>query len=153
MRAKRKRVPCADAIDFDTVELRARRTIGPSSAQQTDLVPFRGDASEDLVEMDFRAARLRILAILPIHEKNAHLDASHAARERVQHTVYELRALHGSVPLGEVDRLLDHDARRRLTPQFGGTETKDASIDNTEPVETPVRRNLGEVRINLIAAL
>ena len=62
----------ADAIDLDPVERGARRTVRPAAAQQRDLVPLRGEPPEDLVQMDLGAARLRILAVLPVDDENSH---------------------------------------------------------------------------------
>src|SRR5690242_15106634 len=118
---KGERVPRADAIDLDTVERRAWRTVRPTTAEQTDSMAFRGETAEDLVKMNFGPARLRILAILPVHEKEAHLHASHSTRERVQHPVHELRAFDGPVPFRQAHCFLDDDARWRLTtPKLRG---------------------------------
>jgi len=67
-----KRVPMAHPIDLNAVETRARRAVGPAATEQAHFVSFRGEPPEDLVEMDFGAARQGILAILPVHEKDAH---------------------------------------------------------------------------------
>ena len=72
MREKRKRVPRADTEYVDAIELRARWTIGPAAAQQTDVVTVRRESSEDLVQVNLSAAGQRVLAILPVHEQDAH---------------------------------------------------------------------------------
>ena len=51
---------------------RARRTVGPAAAEQAHLVPLRGEPAEDLVQVNLGAAGLRILAVLPVHEQDAH---------------------------------------------------------------------------------
>src|SRR5579859_6683320 len=69
---KRIRMPRSDAMNLDPVQTGARRAAIPTAAQQGDLVVFRSDAAKDLVEMDFSPTRLRVLAILPVHEQDAH---------------------------------------------------------------------------------
>jgi len=56
----------------DAVEHRTRRTPGPAAAEQRDLVAARGQAAEDLVQMDLGASGLRALAVLPVDEQDAH---------------------------------------------------------------------------------
>ena len=45
---------------------------GQPPQSRRDLVPLRGETAEDLVEMNLGAAGLRILAVLPVHEQDAH---------------------------------------------------------------------------------
>ena len=72
VREERKGVSRADAEHLDPIDPRARRTARPPAAEQPYLVPLRGEPAEDLVEMNLRAAGLRILEILPVHEQDAH---------------------------------------------------------------------------------
>ena len=69
---KRKCVSMADSIDVDPIERDARWTSRPTAAQQAHVIPLRRQAPEDLVQMNFGAARLGILTILPVHEQDAH---------------------------------------------------------------------------------
>src|SRR5436305_15100950 len=65
-------------------------------------------------------------------------NASHAPRERVQHPVHELGALHAAVAFGELHSFLDHHTRRRLAPEeLGGAHAEHGAFDDTEAIETP----------------
>ena len=67
-----KGVARADAVDLDSVEHRARRAARPAAAEQSDLMPARRQPAEDLMQVNLGAARLGIVAVLPVHEKDAH---------------------------------------------------------------------------------
>src|SRR5579863_9733192 len=71
-RMQRIGVPRADAIDLYPVELSPRRRAVPTGAHERHLVAVANETPEDLVQMLFRTARLRILAILPIDNADAH---------------------------------------------------------------------------------
>jgi len=70
-REERKRVSRANPMDVNAVEGGARRAARPSAAQQHNLVPFRRESPKNFVQMNFRAARKRILSALPIDNRNA----------------------------------------------------------------------------------
>ena len=71
------------------------------------------------MEMNLGAAGLRILAILPVDDENAHLHPPHAAGQRVEHSVHELRAFDRSVSFREVHGFLNDDPRRRFALPTG----------------------------------
>jgi hypothetical protein len=54
------------------IERRSLRRAGPPAAEQGDVMPLRGKSAEDLVQVDLGAAGLRILAILPVDDKDSH---------------------------------------------------------------------------------
>ena len=56
-RQKGKRCARTDPVDFDSVKHGARRAAWPPAAQQHDLVSFRGQSPEDLVQVNLGAAR------------------------------------------------------------------------------------------------
>ncbi len=63
-----------------------------------------GHPTEDFMEVRLGAARLRILAILPVDDEDAHrLQPVHSASDRIEHSVHEVRALAGAVSLCQMD--------------------------------------------------
>jgi len=72
MREKRIRVPRANAMYIDPVDLYTSRRILPSAAQEVDSVPSCRKPSEDLMKVKLGASRLGILAVLPVENKNPH---------------------------------------------------------------------------------
>ena len=61
-----------DRRRLESVDPRARRAPRPAATKEGDLVSSAGEAAEDLVHMDLRAAGLGVLEVLPVDEKNAH---------------------------------------------------------------------------------
>lgn len=59
-------------MDGDAVERCTGRAAGPAAAEQRDFVTERRQTAEDFVQMDLGAAGLRVVAILPIDEQDAH---------------------------------------------------------------------------------
>jgi hypothetical protein len=72
MREQRKRVARTDAVYLDSIEPSMRRASWPAAAHERDLVSGGGKPAEDFVHMNLSAASLWVLAILPIHEQDAH---------------------------------------------------------------------------------
>src|SRR6201995_2208116 len=82
------------------------------------------------------------------------LHPTHAAGKRIEHAVDELRALDRSIPLGEMNRFLNHDARRLLALlQFRGGQSQHATIDHAQPLESPIGRDLRQFAIERGAVL
>lgn len=71
-REKGECVARTDAVDFDAIEPDPRRATRPPAAQQRDLVPAGCQPAEDLVQMDLRTTRLRVLPVLPVDEQKSH---------------------------------------------------------------------------------
>jgi len=69
---ERECVAMPDAEYVDPIERRAGRTPGPAPTQQPNFMSVRGEAAEDLVQMNLGATRQWVLAILPVHEQDAH---------------------------------------------------------------------------------
>jgi hypothetical protein len=57
---------------LDPVEPGVRRTPRPAATEQRDLVPSGREPTEDFVHVNLGAASLRVLAVLPVDEQNAH---------------------------------------------------------------------------------
>ena len=109
------------------------------------------NSSEDLVQVQLCSARGRILAILPVDDENAQrLERSLATRVRIEHAIHELRAGGRAVPFREAHGLLDHDARRRDSGlELGGGDAQHGALDRAEALQPPVRRELGQRRVDL----
>src|SRR5690349_15006623 len=81
-------------------------------------------------------------------------DAAHSARKRVEHAVDEFGALDAPIPFGELDTLLNHDARWGVSAkELGCAHAKHRSLDDAEAVEPPVGRHFGELLVQLAAVL
>ena len=65
-RVESERIAPTHAVYFHAVQLGARCRPGKPRAKQGDAMPLTDDFTEHLVEVRFRAARLRILAVEPI---------------------------------------------------------------------------------------
>jgi hypothetical protein len=59
-------------MNVDAVKERAARASAPSARKEIDSVPHRGDATKDLMEMDFGAAAVGILSVVPVDDENPH---------------------------------------------------------------------------------
>ena len=82
--------------------VRARRTSRPAAAEQRHLVPPRGEAAEDLVQVNLGAAGLRILAVLPVDDQDPHSECVPSCRASASSTPFTKRALCGAAEaLGE----------------------------------------------------
>ena len=124
----------------------------PPQSSVTSL-PVRGEPSEDLVQMDLGAARLRILAVLPVDERAAHYMRPMRRASASSTPLTNFALCRAAESLGEADRFLDHDARRRLADrELGGGQAQHAALDGAEALEAPVRRDVGELRVELAAA-
>jgi hypothetical protein len=62
----------ACSIDLDAVERHAIRAALPAATEKIDFVSRPGDPAEDLMKVNFCAARLRILPILPVEDEYPH---------------------------------------------------------------------------------
>jgi len=67
-------VPTSDALDTDPIDRGTLRSTLPSGTYQAYPVTSKCQSAEDLEEMNFRAAGVRIGPILPVHQKNVHGD-------------------------------------------------------------------------------
>ena len=67
-----KRVPRADAVHIDSVEERSLRTGAPSARKEIDAVSLRGNATKDLMEMNFGTPAVGILSVVAVDEENPH---------------------------------------------------------------------------------
>jgi len=59
-------------MDVDAVQRLALRGVWPPATEERDVVAIAGQPPKDLVQVNLGAASLRILAILPIDEKDPH---------------------------------------------------------------------------------
>jgi hypothetical protein len=84
-----------------------------SAAQQVDIVTIFYNPSENLMQMQLRAASVGVVAILPVDDKDAQ-GSEHAllTRVRIEHSVHKARALLASITLCKSHGFLDHNARR-----------------------------------------
>lgn len=87
---KRERLAGPHPVDLDAVERCPRRTAGPATTEEHDLVPGRSEASENLVQVDLGPTGERIVAALPVHHGNAQPSAGH--NPRCSHSLPSLRA-------------------------------------------------------------
>ena len=62
----------AYSMNLNSVEARVRWTSWPAATEQRDLVPGRREPAEDFVHVYLGAARLGVLAVLPVDEQYAH---------------------------------------------------------------------------------
>src|SRR3982751_4357846 len=86
-------------------------------------------------------------------ERVSALDHAGLSRKSVEHSVDEFRARRSSAAFSESHRFLDRDAWRRLAlHQFRGAQSKDGPLDGPETLETPIGGEIGEPRIELLAA-
>ncbi len=102
------------ASDVDSVHNFLVRRAGERTAEQIHIVALRRDSAENLVQMQLSATGMRIVPILPVHDKDAQgLEHALLTGIRVEHTVYEPGALRTAVTFCQSDRLLDDHSRRR----------------------------------------
>ena len=90
--AQREALPRAHPVHLDAAEHGARRAAGPSAAEQRDRVAPRCQPLENLVEVDFRPARERVLATLPVDDQYPQRRAP-MRRARASSTPFTKRAL------------------------------------------------------------
>ena len=125
----------------------------PPQSSVTSL-PCAREPAEDLVQVDLGAAGLRILAVLPVDDEQPHYIRPIRRASASSTPFTNLRALRAAVALGERDRFLDHDARRRLADrELGGGQAQHAALDRADALEAPVRRHLGELGVELALLL
>ena len=92
---KKREIPApAHAVHPHPVERRRCGTALPAAAQQRHVVAALRQATVDLVQVRLRTARLRILAIEPVDDEQAHRsEFVESSRQRIEHAVDEFRAL------------------------------------------------------------
>src|ERR1043166_3625407 len=70
--AQREAVPASDPGHVHAVDDGVRRASRPAARDEVDVVPPFGDAPEQLVQMDFGAAGVWVLPVVPVDEQNPH---------------------------------------------------------------------------------
>ena len=71
-RSVRERVATTHAVHIDAVQLGALGRPGKARAEQRDTIPPPDESAEHLVEVGFRASRLRVIAVQPIDDEDVH---------------------------------------------------------------------------------
>ena len=71
-REKRIRVPRANPVHVNTVEHGLSRRILPAAAEEIDFVTPHCESAEYLMKVQLRSAGLRIFAVEPVQDEDAH---------------------------------------------------------------------------------
>jgi len=69
---KWKRVTGSDPVDVYSVEKAARRRSLPSACKQIHAISRVGEATEDLMEMNFSSAAEWVVSVVPVDDENSH---------------------------------------------------------------------------------
>lgn len=71
-RKKRKGVTGPNTVHLNTVEHGLGRGFRPPAAEEADLVPSGSESAEYLMKVQLRSAGLRIFAVEPVQDEDAH---------------------------------------------------------------------------------
>src|SRR4051812_34887668 len=69
---QRRRVPPADTVDLDSIQICSGRSALPGATQQVDLMTEPAYSPEDFSQMKFGATCLRIFVVLPVEYEYPH---------------------------------------------------------------------------------
>jgi hypothetical protein len=72
VRVELKRVSRPHPVHVYSVEERARSAFMPSAREKIDSAPVPRDASKNFMEVNFRAARVRVFPVVPVDDENPH---------------------------------------------------------------------------------